>query len=301
MTDEEGATDLAGSGGEGGPFKDYARVPASAEGQRHSKLRSASTHFPTLLHMVITRAEQNGYSHICAWHAHGRSFSVYKRDLFVSEVMPNYFRQSQYASFQRQLNLYGFRRISQKSPDHGSYYHEMFLRSRADLCQDILRAKEKDMRAHKAAQGEPDFGKMEPMPESSDDGGEQEKFAGEGRQQSVSQMGSLHKQTQPGGDPLKNLFKTIAMKEFDTSDCWMEPRPIAPVRSRSATLPSNTGYDVPTSVSSISGYQSGPAGWVSPVMNLSFFPPNQSSGNGQGLEFYRRVSEVSESDHVWRG
>ena len=89
-------------------FVDYAKVPP-AKIEKTSKNRGGvGTHFPTLLHLVLTRAEKDGYSHICAWQSHGRGFAVFNREKFVAEVMPNFFRQSQYASFQRQLNLYGY-------------------------------------------------------------------------------------------------------------------------------------------------------------------------------------------------
>ena len=52
--------------------------------------------------------------------------------------MPSYFRQSKLTSFQRQLNLYGFSRIT-TGQDRGGYYHELFLRHRLFLCQSMVR------------------------------------------------------------------------------------------------------------------------------------------------------------------
>ena len=52
--------------------------------------------------------------------------------------MPKYFRQSKLTSFQRQLNLYGFSRIT-AGADRGGYYHELFLRNKVFLCQNMVR------------------------------------------------------------------------------------------------------------------------------------------------------------------
>lgn len=53
-----------------------------------------------------------------------------------------YFRQSKLTSFQRQVNLYGFRRLT-AGPDRGGYYHEMFLRGRPDLNKKLIRVRVK--------------------------------------------------------------------------------------------------------------------------------------------------------------
>jgi HSF-type DNA-binding len=53
-----------------------------------------------------------------------------------------FFNQSKYTSFQRQLNLYGFHRVS-SGPDKNSYYHPLFLRGRPDLCRLLLRTRVK--------------------------------------------------------------------------------------------------------------------------------------------------------------
>lgn len=46
------------------------------------------------------------------------------------------------ASFQRQLNLYGFRRIS-KGNDQGAYFHPKFIRGRRDIIHEIKRVSNK--------------------------------------------------------------------------------------------------------------------------------------------------------------
>ncbi len=56
--------------------------------------------------------------------------------------MPQYFNQTKYRSFQRQLYIYGFDRIKDKaSDDYGAYFHELFVRGASDLCLDMQRKK----------------------------------------------------------------------------------------------------------------------------------------------------------------
>ena len=79
--------------------------------------------FPAKLHQVLGDMEKNGHENIMCWMPHGRSFIIKEPKEFVKEYMPTYFNQHKLASFQRQLNLYGFKRLTGQGPDHGSYYH----------------------------------------------------------------------------------------------------------------------------------------------------------------------------------
>ena len=98
--------------------------------------------FPLKLHELLDTIEADGHADVLSWQPHGRSFRVHKTREFVETVMPQYFRQSKLTSFQRQLNLYGFQRIT-KGPDRGGYYHELFLRGKLFLANRIERNKVK--------------------------------------------------------------------------------------------------------------------------------------------------------------
>jgi hypothetical protein len=94
--------------------------------------------FQEKLHRMLVEMEELGNDDIMSFFAHGRAFGIHDPERFVSEVMPNYFKQSRLSSFQRQLNLYGFTRLT-SAPDTGGYYHELFLRGRPALSSHMRR------------------------------------------------------------------------------------------------------------------------------------------------------------------
>lgn len=123
--------------------------------------------FPVKLHNMLNQVEKQGLADVVGWAPHGRCFLVRSKEAFASRILSRWFRQSKFASFQRQLNLYGFKRIT-TGPDKGGYYHELFLRSKIFLCHRIERVKikgSKPGRIKAYADAEPDFYKMRDMPD----------------------------------------------------------------------------------------------------------------------------------------
>lgn len=137
-------------------YQDHANaIPpehTASDVQRHT--------FTHKLHAMLDEVEQLGLSHIVSWQPHGRCFVVHKsRD--YEKILPKFFKLTKISSFQRQLNLYGFRRIT-KGVDKGAYYHDCFLRGITWLTQRIIRVKVKGtmVRAKANPEEEPDFWSM---------------------------------------------------------------------------------------------------------------------------------------------
>jgi len=129
--------------------------------------RVVTVSFPVKLHEMLSSVAKEGLDDIVSWQPHGRCFLVHERSEFVSKLLPRFFCQSKLTSFQRQLNLYGFIRLTAGN-DRGAYYHELFLRGRPDLCRRMVRTRVKGTgtKAASSPTTEPNFYAMEPCPES---------------------------------------------------------------------------------------------------------------------------------------
>ena len=96
--------------------------------------------FVVTLYRMLTEAESDNHQasspfhQICSFLPHGRAFRIHQRDKFEEKILRHYFRgQKGLTSFQRQLNIYGFKLITQNTVDEGAYFHPYFVRGRPDL------------------------------------------------------------------------------------------------------------------------------------------------------------------------
>jgi hypothetical protein len=95
-------------------YTDYALVTQVKEncGASDSRQTSTNSAFPVTLHALLSEVEQGGIESIVRWCPHGRSILVRDQQAFEKCILPKWFRQKKYSSFQRQLNLYGFQRVT---------------------------------------------------------------------------------------------------------------------------------------------------------------------------------------------
>lgn len=129
--------------------KGSSRIASSA----HGGYRTNQPTFPLKLFDLITSQPL-----VISWLNEGTSFQIRDMNLFVEVVLPKYFKRrcplqltifahgifatitpidKNFTSFQRQLNLYGFRRT--KEADKGVYYHPHFIDGRRDMAARIRR------------------------------------------------------------------------------------------------------------------------------------------------------------------
>lgn len=96
-------------------------------------------------------------SSIAAWSENGDNFVVKNIEKFAGVVLPLYFKHSNFSSFARQLNFYGFRKLRSEAiltaevdPSSACYvrfYHENFQRDKPHLLSLIKRATKGDQQS----------------------------------------------------------------------------------------------------------------------------------------------------------
>ena len=139
-------------------YHDYAMSMAPA-GYASIPKADRDVVFASKLLCMLEAIEEDGLDQVVGWQPHGRCFLVRDHRLIL-QVLLKYLKISKWATFHRQLYVYGFKRITQ-GPDKGAYYHEKFLRGRPFLAAQMTRVSAtRGARGRKKVSQEPDFWSM---------------------------------------------------------------------------------------------------------------------------------------------
>uniref|UniRef100_A0A8D2KS27 Heat shock transcription factor 4 n=1 Tax=Varanus komodoensis TaxID=61221 RepID=A0A8D2KS27_VARKO len=102
---------------------------------------------PAFLTKLWTLVEDPETNHLICWSVNGTSFHVFDQGRFAKEVLPKYFKHNNMASFVRQLNMYGFRKVVnieqgglvKPERDDTEFQHLYFLQGHEHLLEHIKR------------------------------------------------------------------------------------------------------------------------------------------------------------------
>ncbi|XP_061598064.1 heat shock factor protein 1 isoform X2 [Cololabis saira] len=102
---------------------------------------------PAFLTKLWTLVEDPDTDQLICWSPSGTSFHVFDQGRFSKEVLPKFFKHNNMASFIRQLNMYGFRKVVhieqggllKPEKDDTEFQHPFFIRGQDRLLENIKR------------------------------------------------------------------------------------------------------------------------------------------------------------------
>jgi HSF-type DNA-binding len=131
---------------DGSSLSSSASETSSQSGQQEEQQQpqggNTTVLFPWKLHEMLQNVISDHKETIVSWLPEGRAFKVHNVPEFVCDILPLYFKQTKYKSFQRQLNLWGFERLT-SGPHKGAYFHPQFVQQRPDWCRHLTRQRAK--------------------------------------------------------------------------------------------------------------------------------------------------------------
>ena len=99
---------------------------------RSGNRAGSEVQFPGKLHDMMTFVEQEGLESIISWVRNGRAVMVHNPEKLV-ELLPLFFGQTKYRSFERQMNMWHFERVL--AGEHkGAFVHPYFIKGNKPLC-----------------------------------------------------------------------------------------------------------------------------------------------------------------------
>uniref|UniRef100_A0AAV1T6J5 HSF-type DNA-binding domain-containing protein n=1 Tax=Peronospora matthiolae TaxID=2874970 RepID=A0AAV1T6J5_9STRA len=103
------------------------------------------------LHQMLRRED----STIVRWAENGMAFQILDKDAMTSLVLPKYFKNKNFSSFQRQLNYFGFRKWSKARAPFPTYSREHFTRDNYNQMSLVKRQSKKSHKRRVASNPKP--------------------------------------------------------------------------------------------------------------------------------------------------
>lgn len=116
---------------------------------------------PAFLTKLWALVENPTCDDLICWDESGKSFHVFDQGRFAKEILPLYFKHSNIASFIRQLNMYGFRKVTnieqglKTEKDDLEFQHPYFQKEQEHLLEHIKRKITHHVPAHPQIKVEP--------------------------------------------------------------------------------------------------------------------------------------------------
>ncbi|MEE6475552.1 hypothetical protein FKM82_010797 [Ascaphus truei] len=106
-----------------------------------------NSNVPAFLSKLWTLVEDAHTNEFITWSQNGQSFLVLDEQRFAKDILPKYFKHNNMASFVRQLNMYGFRKVvhvdsgivKQERDGPVEFQHPFFIQGQDELLENIKR------------------------------------------------------------------------------------------------------------------------------------------------------------------
>ncbi|PRT56978.1 Heat shock transcription factor [Wickerhamiella sorbophila] len=131
------------------PAADTKVPPAPATRSRRAPVASSKNRpaFVSKLWKMVNDPKNGEY---IRWMPDGKSIQVVNREAFEKNVLPKHFKHSNFSSFVRQLNMYGWHKVQDvnsgsmhSNDEHWQFQSPNFIKDREDLLDNIVRNKGK--------------------------------------------------------------------------------------------------------------------------------------------------------------